>query len=88
MFGRLLNSGLLRRWSDRSERLRWLRSAQELRWVLASRGQALFLEYAVDAFWGRVGCGHQGYGNGLWMRVRGAGAEPLGSSGTAAGAGG
>ncbi len=48
------------------------------------------LRAAVDAFWGQVGSGHQGYGNGLWMRVRvrGEGAGPPVSSGGAAGAGG
>ena len=32
------------------------------------------LRAAVDALWERVGRGHQGYGNGLWLRVRGEGA--------------
>ena len=48
MFGRLLDSAPLRRWSRHSPFLRWLRSAQELRWVLSSGGQAIFLEYPVQ----------------------------------------
>lgn len=47
MFGALLNSRIIRRWSGRSAFLRWLITAQELRWVLSSGGQALFLEYPV-----------------------------------------
>jgi hypothetical protein len=28
------------------------------------------LRARVDTFWERVGVGHQGYGNGIWLRVR------------------
>lgn len=47
MLGRLLDSGLLKRWSAGSELLRWLRAARELRWVSSSGGQAIFLGYRV-----------------------------------------
>jgi hypothetical protein len=36
------------------------------------------LRTRVDALWDRVGIGHQGYGNGIWLRVRDAGEAAAG----------
>ena len=47
MFGKILDSRPLRRWSTRSEFIRWLRLARELRWVLNDGGQAIFVQYPV-----------------------------------------